>query len=94
MRASIIYSSALLLLFSTLGSTLEVAPDSKCALLCIDDPAKGNVTDRVSSGTEPKDVDSCYNKNYTEDAVGKKFADCKGYILDYKLKRSANTSTL
>jgi hypothetical protein len=85
MRASIIYSSALLLFFSTLGSTLEVAPDSKCALLCIDDPAKGNVSERESSGTEPKDVDSCYNSNFTEDAVGKKFANCKGKIPNCEL---------
>ena len=95
MRTLIIYSSTLLLFFSAFGSALEVAPNSRCASLCIDDTANGNVTDRTSSGTYWKDIDSCYDKRFAEDAVGKKFAECKSYKLPpYKFAWFADTGTL
>jgi hypothetical protein len=93
MRTSIIYSSSLFLLFSGFGSTLEVAPDSRCASLCIDDTTNGNVTDRTSSGTQPADIGSCYDKKFAEDAVGKKFAECKDYTTRHELKWFADIET-
>ncbi|KAF2184143.1 hypothetical protein K469DRAFT_689481 [Zopfia rhizophila CBS 207.26] len=81
---SMIYPLLFLLLFSPLTNAIEVAPNSKCASKCLDDPAKGDPADRAASLTFHPDL-ACYDSDYNGanvTYVGKKFRDCVSCLQD------------
>jgi hypothetical protein len=76
------YSSTVFLLFSALSFALEVAPNSPCALKCLDDPKNGNVSDRTASLTFHQNL-ACFDDEYvgknTSD-IATKFAECQSCL--------------
>lgn len=64
---------SLLLLRPTLA--LEVAPDSDCALLCMDRLSGGNASSSRASSTQTSDV-LCFDDQYQSTSKGRKFVEC------------------
>jgi hypothetical protein len=70
------------LLLATLVSSLEVTVDSPCAPICIDDTAKGNVSDPRASLTFNRDL-FCYDwevDGSNSTIAGRKFKECNNCL--------------
>ena len=54
---------------------LEVAPDSPCSPLCLDNPKGGNASDTFASTTQEGDL-ICLDSEYASTPRGRKFVQC------------------
>lgn len=65
---------SIILLFNAFAFSIEVAPNSPCAPLCIDKPG-GNVSDWGASTTLSSDL-TCDDASYGNTATGRKWMGC------------------
>lgn len=59
---------------------LQVAPDSRCAAICVDEPGQ-DISNTNNSNTFGSDI-VCLDDNYVKTAVGKKYKSCMSCLQE------------